>query len=141
MKTMTEPPNRILLRQFIQYAVVGGAAFLVDFGSLAFLTERIGLHYLVSASIAFVLGLATNYALCIRWVFDHRAIRNPVHEFAIFSAIGILSLATNDLIMYLLTGLDGLNYLLSKVVAAGLILLLNFSLRRAILFSERGYSA
>ena len=129
-------PTRLLLCQFAQYALVGGLAFLFDFGALFLLTEHVGLHYLVSASIAFLLGLATNYLLCIVWIFDYRALKNQAHEFAIFSLIGLAGLLLNNLLMLLLTELAGLHYLTSRAQAALLILLFNFTLKRFLLFSE-----
>ena len=40
--------------------------------------------------------------------------------------------------MFLLTEFASFHYLLSKAGAAALILIFNFSLRRSLLFSERG---
>lgn len=137
MSSLTWRPQNILVRQFSQYATVGGLAFVIDFSALVVLTEQVGFHYLISASISFILGLITNYVLCVTWVFDHRAVSNRLHEFGIFSAIGLLGLIANDAVMFVLTDEFGVNYLLSKVAAAGMILLLNFSLRRNILFSRR----
>ncbi len=130
-------PSTRTIRQFAKYLVVGGLAFVVDFTVLFLLTDQLGLYYLVSASIAFLLGLVTNYLLCIAWIFDYRALNNQAHEFAIFSLIGIAGLLMNNLVMFLLTEFLGLHYLLSKAGAAGLILIFNFSLRRSLLFSER----
>jgi putative flippase GtrA len=132
-QTMQSP----ILRQFIQYVLVGGGAFVVDFAVLFLLTDKAGLHYLTSATAAFLVGLLVNYALCIAWVFDVRAIANRGHEFAIFASIGIAGLALNNGLMYAFTDLAGFHYLLSKFIAASLILIFNFALRRAILFSER----
>lgn len=123
-------------RQFGQYVLAGGLAFLFDFAALFLLTEHVGLHYLVSASIAFLLGLATNYLLCIVWIFDYRALKNQAHEFAIFSMIGVAGLLLNNVLMFLLTELVGLHYLASRTQAALLILFFNFSLKRFLLFSE-----
>ena len=46
--------------QLFRYFFVGGAAFIVYYGSLWLLTEVFGLHYLLSAAIAFILGLICN---------------------------------------------------------------------------------
>ena len=54
-KILTCKTNDGLL-QFLRYALVGGVAFVVDFVSLHLLTENLGLHYLQSAALAFVLG-------------------------------------------------------------------------------------
>lgn len=124
-----------LSAQFFRYFLVGGVAFIVDFSLLYLLTEFGRLHYLFSASIAFVAGIVVNYALSVTWVFDHRSIDNRMHEFAIFAVIGILGLAFNAALMWFFTEQVGLHYLLSKIVAAALILLFNFGARKALLFS------
>lgn len=129
-------PTRRLLRQFVQYVLVGGVAFVFDFVALFLLTERVGLHYIVSASIAFLLGLTTNYLLCILWIFDYRALQNQAHEFAVFSLIGLAGLLLNGSLMFILIEFLGLHYLIARAQAAVLILLLNFSLKRFLLFSE-----
>jgi len=125
------------MRQFSRYVLVGGFAFVVDFTALFLLTEKIGLHYLVSASISFMLGLVTNYLLCIAWIFDYRALESTAHEFLVFLLIGIAGLLLNNLLMYLLTEFFDFHYLLSKAGAAAAILVFNFSLRRSLLFADR----
>lgn len=127
-------PNS-LSGQFFRYFIVGGIAFMVDFTLLFLLTEFGHIHYLLSASIAFIGGIAVNYALSVSWVFNHRRIDNRAHEFAIFAIIGILGLTFNTVLIWLFTGLAGLHYLGSKVIAAALILLFNFGTRKALLFS------
>jgi len=59
--------------QLVRYTLVGGVAFLVDFGLLFMLTEYAGMHYLAAAAVAFLGGLTTNYALSVSWVFSRRS--------------------------------------------------------------------
>lgn len=127
--------SSLLTRQFIRYLYVGGFSFLVDFACLYYLTEHIGMHYLISATLAFSLGLTTNYLLCLAWVFDFRRMPNRWHEFMVFSAIGLFGLVLNNLLLWLLTQHAGLYYLVSKIIATAAILFFNFSLRRWLLFS------
>lgn len=126
-----------LTGQFFRYFLVGGVAFMVDFTLLFLFTEFGHIHYLFSASVAFMTGIAVNYTLSVSWVFDHRSIDNRMHEFAIFAVIGILGLAFNAALMWLFTELVGFHYLESKMVAAVLIFLFNFGTRKALLFSAR----
>jgi len=123
--------------QFLRYFIVGGVAFIVDFALLYLLTEFARLHYLFSASIAFMAGIAVNYTLSVTWVFNHRSIDNRMHEFAIFVVIGILGLAFNAALMWFFTELAGLYYLGSKLIASALIFLFNFGARKALIFSYR----
>src|SRR3989338_3757285 len=126
-----------LTGQFFRYFIVGGVAFIVDFTLLFLLTEFGHIHYLLSASVAFMAGIAVNYVLSVSWVFDHRSLNNKVHEFAIFAVVGILGLAFNAALMWLFTELVGFHYLGSKMVAAVLIFLFNFGARKVLLFSGR----
>lgn len=128
---------KTLFRQFTQYVLVGGLAFLIDFSTLYALTKHGGLHYLASATVGFTLGLVANYLLCTLWIFDHRNLQNRMHEFVVFSAIGIAGLLLNNFIIFALTDWAMIYYLHSKLVAAATILFFNFGLRRAILFSRK----
>lgn len=128
---------RILFRQFSQYSLVGGLAFSIDFSALYVLTKYAGLHYLLSATAGFLLGLIANYLLCIKWIFDHRALKNRAHEFAVFSTIGIAGLILNNLIIFGFTEWAEIYYLHSKLIAAALILVFNFGLRKTLLFTKR----
>lgn len=120
--------------QFFRYIFVGGAAFIVDFGSLFIFTDIFGIYYLVSASIAFTLGLIANYALSISWVFNKRALENIWSEFIVFAVIGIIGLGLNALFMWFFTEYVSLYYLFSKLIAAALILFWNFFARKFTLF-------
>ena len=122
--------------QLIRYTFVGGLAFLVDFGTLYLLTDFFHLHYLISAGIAFILGLITNYLFSIRWVFTTRNIRSKKIEFLIFAIIGLAGLGLNELFLWIFTDLLGIYYLLSKILTTILVYLWNFFARKFILFKK-----
>ena len=120
--------------QFFRYIFVGFTSFIVDIGILYFLTEYLGLFYLISAAIAFIIALITNYILCIKWIFTKRKIKSKKFEFGIFITIGILGLFFNEIFIWLFTSQFGINYLISKILTAIVILLYNFLSRRIILY-------
>lgn len=120
--------------EFMRYFLVGGGAFLLDFSTLAVLTELGGGHYLLAASLGFLAGIAFNYALSIRWVFRYRNCQNALTEFTIFAGIGILGLVLNAFSIWTLTDVIGFHYLVSKVFAAVAIFVFNFAVRKALLF-------
>lgn len=120
--------------QFFRYIFVGGVAFLVDFASLYIFTDYIGVFYLVSAAVAFILGLITNYILSISWVFNRRTLGNKTIEFSVFTFIGIIGLGLNEVFIWFFTAEVGFFYLLSKILAAIIILFWNFFARKLTLF-------
>ena len=55
------------LFQLFKYAYAGGFSFLIDFGTLIILTEYFHIHYLTSASTAYIFRLMINYFLSVYW--------------------------------------------------------------------------
>lgn len=130
------PPARpsSLVAQFGRYLLVGGGAFVVDFGTLALLNKVFGVHYLVAAAAGFVLGSLSNYALSVSWVFSQRRVSRRSVELGVFVAVGIVGLGLNQGVLYGLTGRLGLDPLLSKLVSTGVVLFWNFGARKFLLF-------
>lgn len=120
--------------QFLRYIFVGGVAFLMDFGSLYILTDFFVIYYLISAAIAFILGLMTNYFLSISWVFNRRTFDNKPFEFGVFAIIGIIGLILNEVFIWFFTAELGFYYLISKILSAIIILFWNFFARKFTLF-------
>jgi putative flippase GtrA len=128
-----DPTDRVAV-QILRYTAVGGLAFVVDFGTLVLLTSVVGLHYLVSAAIAFLAGLTTNYVLSTTWVFQKRTFSDARLEFLLFAGIGLVGLGFNEVLMWLLTDVVGLHYTFSKLGSTGVVFLWNFLVRRYFLF-------
>jgi|APIni6443716594_1056825.scaffolds.fasta_scaffold168111_2 putative flippase GtrA len=123
------------LIQLVRYTLAGGIAFVADFGSLYTLTEFLHIYYLVSAAIAFSIGVTVKYAFSIVWVFDRRTIQSPWIEFFIFGIIGVTGLGLSLLFMWFLTEKTHLHYLASKIIAAILVFFWNFFARKFTLFN------
>jgi putative flippase GtrA len=121
--------------QLIRYGFVGGCAYAVDFGTLYLFTDHLHIHYLLSAAMAFVLGLITNYILSIMWVFHTRSMDDRRKEFFVFAVIGAVGLGFNELFIWFFTETAGLHYLVSKLISTVFVFFWNFFARKKILFS------
>lgn len=135
-KLFVEPTNNTFLQLF-RYGFVGGAAFLVDYGSLFLFTEFVHLPYLWSAAIAFIFGLVANYLLSISWVFQRQGNISAWGEFLFFAVIGVVGLAFNELIMYMCTDKVGIHYMLSKLISTAIVFFWNFFARKYLLFNRK----
>ena len=120
--------------QLIRYTFIGGVAFLIDYGTLALLTECFKVHYMISAIFGFTFGLAVNYILSITWVFRQRALNNKLLELLVFVIIGIVGLGLNELFIWIFTNKVEIHYLISKIFTAVIVYLWNFFARKYILF-------
>jgi putative flippase GtrA len=123
-----------IAREFFRYLWAGGLAFGSDLLVLVALTELAGLNYLVSNVFGFAVGLATSYLLCVRWVFERRRFQAASREFAVFTVVALVGLGINEAVMWGLVEKAGLHYTLAKVLATGFAFVVNFFLRKAVLF-------
>ena len=50
-----------LIKQIMKFGVVGGSAFVIDYGIMIFLTEVFHINYLISSGISFAVSVIFNY--------------------------------------------------------------------------------
>lgn len=120
--------------EFTRYAIVGFASTIVDFTILFCLTEYAGMYYLYSAACAFVAGLIVSYLLSVNWAFRNRTIKNVKVECIIYCLIGVAGLALTEMGLWFFTEKLGIYYMFSKVIAATIVYLWNFFMRKYVLF-------
>ena len=134
LRALLLEPTSSGLVQFFRYGLVGGVAFVCDFATLWLVTSWLGVHYLISALFGFCVGLLVNYWLSVRWVFEKTKISSGAVQFGLFALIGVIGVAINELVMWWLTDGVGTHYLASKIAAAILVYLWNFSARKVLIF-------
>ena len=130
-----EPTLNGVIEAF-RYLFVGGISFLVDWGSLYILTVC-GMHYLVATIIAFILGLVVNYLLSKAFVFKAESTRaGKAAEFAVYTLIGVIGLGITEGLMYIGVELLGMWTMLVKIIAAAIVLVWNYALRKIVLYRK-----
>lgn len=133
-------PRRSLLGQFLRYLVTGGLAFVVDFGLFALCLYVFEWHYLLANLVGLIAGLVLNYTMSIVWVFtacERTLEKQKAAEFGLFALVGFAGVGINQLLMYLMVDGLSLNEMVSKMVAAVLVLMWNFGARKLMLFREK----
>lgn len=126
---------KCLAASFLRYLVAGGLGFVVDYSALFLLYRCIGLHYLMSAGVAFVAGLVFVYVSSNMWVFSTRKMQDKQWlEFVVFALIGLVGLALTVSLMWVFVEFCAFNPLVSKLVTTGIVLIWNFSARKLILY-------
>ncbi len=122
-----------LIAQFMKFGIVGVIAFVIDYGLMVLLTELFGVNYLVSATISFTVSVIFNYVASMRYVFRHKENMSRRREFVIFVVLSVIGLGINNGLMWLGTGLLGISYLITKLVATAVVMLWNFVTRKKFL--------
>ena len=120
------------LKQIIRFCVVGGTAFLIEFGVYWLCTNLLGINYLISNIIGFTVSVIYNYILSILWVFDTKK-QNKLLEMVIFIILSIVGLGLNELILWIAVDFVHIGTMISKVVATAVVMVYNFISRKLIL--------
>ena len=128
--------------EFMRYLLVGGTAFLVDYG-IFFLTKtfffdvygNIGVY--IATALGFTAGLIYNYILSVAFVFESAKEQHKgrtVGAFALFVVIGVIGLLLSEGGMYLFYGLASVHFMIAKVLVAGVVLIWNYTARKLLIF-------
>ncbi len=120
-----------LINQILKFGVVGGIAFVIDYGILFLLAKVIGLNELISAAISFVISLTFNYFASIKWVFDAK--KQTPKEVIIFVLLSVVGLGINELLIYFGTTKMHIDVMIVKLFATAVVMVYNFITRKLII--------
>lgn len=125
--------NKPSTQQFMKFAVVGIASFVVDWLLLIALTEIFHVDYLISTTISFLVSVALNYALSMKYVFEHRDDMSRKREFTIFAILSAIGLGLTDVLMFAGVTVLNIAYQAMKVIATFCVTWYNFFTRKKFL--------
>lgn len=120
-----------LINQILKFGVVGGIAFVIDYGILFLLAKVIGLNELISAAISFIISLTFNYFLSTKWVFEAK--KQTPKEVIIFVLLSVVGLGINEILIYLGTKKLGIDVMIVKLFATAIVMVYNFITRKLII--------
>lgn len=127
------PKSEKLIAQIFKFGIVGGIAFIIDFLFLFLFKELLSLPILLSNTLSFIISTIYNYIASTKWVFDTKRDKSNKKKFIIFVVFSIIGLLINNIVMWILTDVIKLYYLLSKIVATAIVMIFNFVTRKIFL--------
>ena len=144
-KTKMRSAQRARLSEALRFIVTGGVCFAVEFVCLVILRDKIGLDTLIATPIAFLISVALNYLLCVKWVFQGVGEQRKAAQVA-FLVTSVMGLLLNEglmLLFRLLFGEDSViftvfsftvtMYMVNKALATLLVMIWNYFTKRYIL--------
>lgn len=133
------------IKETLRFVITGGFCFLVEFVCLVLLRDTAGLDTLIATPIAFLISVAVNYLLCVRWVFTGAKEQNAAGK-AGFLITSVMGLLLNELLMLLFRVIFGEDaailtvfsftvtmYMVNKALATVIVMVWNYFTKRAIL--------
>lgn len=122
-----------IIEQLLKFGVVGGIAFIIDYLVLFTCTEFLGIYYLVSSLISFLISTIFNYIASIRWVFDVNQEKSKQKNFVLFLVFSVIGLGLNQIIMWFGVDILHVYYMLVKIGATAIVMVFNFITRKIFL--------
>lgn len=127
-----------LILEMSRFVLVGGTAFIIDFSLMYIFNEFVfrGEFLYISVFIGYVVGLVYNFLLSCKFVFKNgfEKIKNKeIISFIIFTIIGTIGLLLTEIFMHIFIHF-GMNYMLAKIITAGIVMFWNYLARKIIIF-------
>ena len=124
-----------IVRQFISYFFVGGAAALVEWVIFWVCNAPFGLGIYISTVISFICATTANWLIARKTTFKKEAVSiKPSRDVIPIFVISGFGLGFNLLLMWLISGTLGIYPLLAKIVATGIVFFWNFSMRKIFIY-------
>ena len=117
------------LIRFLKFCAVGLSGVLVNMGLLWLLTEVAGLFYLLSAAISIETSIISNFILNDYFTFrDRRSpqVKSFLSRLLKFNVVSLAGLGLNMGVLWLLTEVFGIYYLLSNLCGIAVATLWNY---------------
>lgn len=115
-----------------KFMIVGLSGVVVNMGFLYYLTEELGIFYLISSAIAIEVSIISNFCLNDAWTFDDVDNRHSWMNRAIrFQLVSVSGLLINITTLFALTSF-GVYYLLANLIGILLAFSWNFLVNRRL---------
>jgi putative flippase GtrA len=112
-----------------RFLLVGASGFAVNNAVMAVAIEGLALHYLAAAAVATVAATSWNFLWTELWVFGDREGRNRrAYRLTAYAGLSALGLAARSPLLYLLTTVFGLHYLVSNTLSIAALTAIRYAL-------------
>jgi len=134
MDIMMRSAKPSIVRQFVSFAGVGVVATAIHYCILIALVQLSAVNPTLASGVGAVAGACVSYLL--NYYYTFRSSNRHVESLVKFFAVAGVGLVLNSLCMWLCTEALGLHYILSQMLATGMVLIWTFSANRAWTFHQ-----
>lgn len=123
-----------MLKEFVKFSLVGASGTLVNLAVYS-LAISMGMHYMVAATISFLVAVTNNFYWNFIWTFKGKAPEKSIRrKYVSFFLISVLNFGINLVALKYLVDVYTLNKILAQVLAIGVASIFNFLLNYLITF-------
>jgi len=125
-------------REQLLYVFFGGVSTVVNIGSFWLVSDRLGVHELTANIIAWIITMAVVYTTNRKWVFRSTAhgVKAVSAELAKFLAGRLLTLAIDELMLFVFITLLALPSMPVKIASQIIVVVINYFISRIVVFRK-----
>jgi len=130
------------LKQFLKFCIVGASSAVINFSILFIFTRFVGVWYIYSSVLAYLLSAVFNFSANKFWTFRNKEGGKMIFDQTIkFLIVMVTGLLINTAILFALTEIQGFDYRVSWVFATGVVAVWNYSFNRFWTFRHKDTSS
>ena len=123
------------ISKFIKFGIVGILNTLINWTIFAIL-NFLGMYYIISNIIAYVIATINSYIWNSKWVFKYRG-EDKKETTGKFILLNLFGLSLNTVILYLFVDLMRFNKLIALVITTIIVMIINYILNKVWVFNEK----
>jgi glycosyltransferase involved in cell wall biosynthesis/putative flippase GtrA len=121
----------------LRYFICGITAASINIGSLYIFTDIVGIWYLYSSILSFLLSLIISFTLQKFVVFRDTETHKIHREFIKFFVAAVLGVITNTILIFICVDMFGIWYIFSQIIAGFFVMIQNFILYKFFIFNKK----
>lgn len=123
--------------KIVRYLISGGTAAVTDLFFLYFFTDICGLWYVYSTPLAFLIAFGVSFSLQKYWTFRDHSKEGMGKQGTVYFIVSVCNMFLNSFLVIAFTDYVGLHYIVSQIVAAGLIAVMSFFVYQKFIFNRK----
>jgi len=114
--------------QFVRFALVGSSGVFVNLGIYSGSIYLLHFHYLLAATLSFLVAMSSNFFLNLRWTFrtHGQGIKAIGDQYLRYAMVTLVSYGINMAVLWILVDLHHWHKILAQLAAIGITTLSNF---------------
>lgn len=121
----------------VRFCISGGVSSILGFTILYVFTEYIGIWYLLSSVMSFIICDIFSFILKKFWVFEEKDIKEARLQIFLYFVLSMMYLITNTILMFISVEYMHIQYIISQVIIIFILLMPNYFITQKIFIVQK----
>ncbi len=122
--------------QFVRFVIAGSFSFAVNLVALYFFTDIVGIYYLISTILAFLISFSISFTLQKFWTFKEHSRDNLHIQLSLYLCLQLVNITLNASLMFVFVEYMHVWYIYSQAVISPVLAVVIFFINKAHIFNR-----